>query len=45
MEILLSVIFQGYLDDVVWKVLAELIYFYRQFCANNHGRYDGEVGK
>jgi hypothetical protein len=25
--------FQGYFDDVVWMVLAELSYFYRQLCA------------
>jgi hypothetical protein len=24
--------FQGYFDDVVWMVLAELSYFYRQLC-------------
>jgi hypothetical protein len=34
MEILLHVMFQGCFDDVVWTVLAELSYFYRQLCAN-----------
>jgi hypothetical protein len=29
MERLPSVMFQGYFDDVVWTVLAELSYFYR----------------
>jgi hypothetical protein len=33
MERLLYVMFQGYLDDVMWKVLAELRYFYKQLCA------------
>jgi hypothetical protein len=26
------VIFQGYFDDVMWTVLAEVSYFYRQLC-------------
>jgi hypothetical protein len=34
MERLLPVMFWGYLDDAVWKVLAELSYFYRQLCTN-----------
>jgi hypothetical protein len=25
--------FQGYFDDAVWIVIAELSYFYRQLCA------------
>jgi hypothetical protein len=29
LERLLPVMFQGYFDDVVWMVLAELSYFYR----------------
>jgi hypothetical protein len=29
MERLLPVMFQGYFDDAVWTVLAELSYFYR----------------
>jgi hypothetical protein len=33
MERLLPVMFWGYFDDVVWTVLAELSYFYRQLCA------------
>jgi hypothetical protein len=33
MERLLPVMFWGYLDDVVWMVLVELNYFYRQLCA------------
>jgi hypothetical protein len=33
MERLLPVIFHGYLNDDVWKVLAELSHFYRQLCA------------
>jgi hypothetical protein len=33
MEILVSVMFWGYFDDVVWMVLAELSCFYRQLCA------------
>jgi hypothetical protein len=33
MERLLPVMFQGYFDDVVWTVLPELSYFYRQLCA------------
>jgi hypothetical protein len=33
MERLMSVMFQGYFDDAMWMVLAELSYFYRQLCA------------
>jgi hypothetical protein len=33
MERLLPVMFHGYLDDDVWKALAELSYFYIQLCA------------
>jgi hypothetical protein len=33
LEILMFVMFQGYFDDVVWAVLAELSNFYRQLCA------------
>jgi hypothetical protein len=33
MERLLPVMFQGYFDDAMWTVLAELSYFYRQLCA------------
>jgi hypothetical protein len=33
MERLLPVMFRAYFDDVVWMVLAELSYFYRQLCA------------
>jgi hypothetical protein len=33
MERLMSVMFCSYLDDVVWMVLVELSYFYRQLCA------------
>jgi hypothetical protein len=33
LERLLPVMFQGYFDDVVWMVLAELSNFYRQLCA------------
>jgi hypothetical protein len=33
MERLMHVMFRGYFDDVVWMVLAELSYFYRQLCA------------
>jgi hypothetical protein len=32
MERLLPVMFQGYFDDVMWTVLVELSYFYRQLC-------------
>jgi hypothetical protein len=32
MKRLLPVLFQGYFHDVVWTVLAELSYFYRQPC-------------
>jgi hypothetical protein len=32
MERLMPIMFWGYLDDAVWKVLAELSYFYRQLC-------------
>jgi hypothetical protein len=32
-ERLLSVMFQGYFDDVMWTVLVELRYSYRQLCA------------
>jgi hypothetical protein len=32
-ERLLSIMFRGYFDDVVWMVIAELSYFYRQLCA------------
>jgi hypothetical protein len=33
MERLLPTMFRGYFDDVIWAVLAELSYFYRQLCA------------
>jgi hypothetical protein len=33
MKRLMSVLFQGYFDDVVCMVLVELSYFYRQLCA------------
>ena len=33
MERLLPIMFRGYLNDDVWRVLAELSYFYRQLCA------------
>jgi hypothetical protein len=33
MERLLPIMFWGYFDDVVWLMLAELSYFYRQLCA------------
>jgi hypothetical protein len=33
MERLMSIIFQGNLNNAVWMVLAELRYFYRQLCA------------
>jgi hypothetical protein len=33
MERLLPVMFCGFVHDDVWKVLAELSYFYRQLCA------------
>jgi hypothetical protein len=33
MERLLPVMFHGYLNDDVWKALAELSHFYRQLCA------------
>jgi hypothetical protein len=33
MEILLPVMFYRYLNDDVWKALAELSHFYRQLCA------------
>jgi hypothetical protein len=33
MERLLPVMFRGYLNNDVWKTLAELSYFYRQLCA------------
>jgi hypothetical protein len=32
MERLLPIMFWGYFDDVVWMVLVELSYFYRQLC-------------
>jgi hypothetical protein len=33
MERLMPIMFQGYLDNVVWMMLVELSYFYRQLCA------------
>jgi hypothetical protein len=33
MERLLPIMFWSYFDDVMWMVLAELSYFYRQLCA------------
>jgi hypothetical protein len=33
MKRLMRIMFQGYSDDVVWMVLAELSYSYRQLCA------------
>jgi hypothetical protein len=38
MERLLPVMFRGYLDDEVWRMLAELSYFYRQICAKEISR-------
>jgi hypothetical protein len=32
-ERLVSIIFRGYVSDVVWKTLAKVSYFYRQLCA------------
>jgi hypothetical protein len=34
MQRLLPIMFQGYFDDVMWMVLVELSYFYKQLCAN-----------
>jgi hypothetical protein len=34
MERVMTIMFRGYHDDVVWKVLTELSYFYRHLCAN-----------
>jgi hypothetical protein len=33
MERLMLAMFRGYIFDVVWKMLAEVSYFYRQLCA------------
>jgi hypothetical protein len=33
MERLIPIMFRGYLNDDVWKVLAELSHFYTQLCA------------
>jgi hypothetical protein len=33
MERLMPIMFQGYLDDVMWMVLVELSYFYRHLYA------------
>jgi hypothetical protein len=33
MERLFPIMFYGYLNDDVWKTLAELSHFYRQLCA------------
>jgi hypothetical protein len=33
MKRLLPVMFRGYLDDVLWIVLVELSYFYKELCA------------
>jgi hypothetical protein len=45
MERLLPIMLRGCLDDDIWEALAELSYFYRQLCAKNKKRYDGEVGE
>jgi hypothetical protein len=45
MERLLHVILRGYLDNEIWEALAELSYFYRQLCAKEIKKYDGEVGE
>jgi hypothetical protein len=45
MERLLLVMFQGYFDDVVWMVLVDLSYFYRQICPKNNGRDDRKGGE
>jgi hypothetical protein len=46
MKRLLPIMLRGYLDDDIWKALAELNYFYRQLCAKEiKKRYDGEVGE
>jgi hypothetical protein len=44
-ERLLHVMLCGYLDDDIWEALAELSYFYRQLCAKELKKYDGEVGE
>ncbi|WVZ52092.1 LOW QUALITY PROTEIN: hypothetical protein U9M48_003184 [Paspalum notatum var. saurae] len=33
MERILPIMFHGYFDDELWKLIAELSYFYRQLCA------------
>jgi hypothetical protein len=33
MERIFPIMFYGYLNDDVWKTLAELSHFYRQLCA------------
>jgi hypothetical protein len=33
MERLMPVMFHGYISDAMWKMLAEVSYFYRQLCA------------
>jgi hypothetical protein len=46
MERLLLVMLHGYLDDEIWKTLAELSYFYRQLCAKEiKKRYMGKLKK
>jgi hypothetical protein len=46
MKRLLHVRLHEYLDDEIWKTLAELSYFYRQLCAKEiKKRCDGEVGE
>jgi hypothetical protein len=46
MEILLPIMLCGYLDNDIWKALAELSYFYRQLYVKEiKKRYDGEVGE
>jgi hypothetical protein len=39
METLLPVMFHRYLNDDVWKALAELSHFYRQLCAKEINRW------
>jgi hypothetical protein len=39
MERIFSVMFHGYMPNVMWQAITELRYFYRQICAKEIGKY------
>jgi hypothetical protein len=42
-ERIMSLMFRGYFSTELWKILAELSYFYQQICANELKETDVEA--